>query len=131
MLTERRKADRKIMAEQVADLAVKHGASVRIEICEDPLYPREVTVLLTLAGVALGVDFQQRTPQAQPDTYMLSWHRDFNNRREWRFAEAFAPGHVNTYHRHKATDVVYGFEALKILLDQKLAMLADGSAFEP
>lgn len=126
MLTERRKADRKIMAEQVADLAVKHGASACIELEHD----REITVYTTLQGVALAIDFDGASRQVEPDTYVLSWHQDFNHNRDWRFAEAFAPGHINTVHRHKATHVVIGFEPLLELLDRKWAEIKAGAAFE-
>lgn len=126
MLSERRKADREKMAQIIHALAIECGATAKIE--HQPfgaMSPRMIMVNIESAGVALGLDFDGDS--SQPGTFVLSWH--FATHGDQRKL-ADAPGwSVNAYHRHKATDIVEGFEELKAVLMARLVALKDGTAF--
>lgn len=128
-LTERRKADRLKMAEIVRALAVECGA--KAEIVDKPygdLSPQEIVVkIVAPGGLRLGVDFDGKS--CQPDVHVLSWHVD-SSKADACLADAFAHS-LNRIHFHKATDVAYGFDALCDVLRRKLAMCADGTAYDP
>lgn len=129
MLTERKKADRAQMATAVAMLAATHGATVEIEPeGVNSIHPRAVVVNIRAPrGLLVSIDFDGQS--CQPDVHVVSWHMATDV--DTCLADAFVPcGGVNSYHHRKATDVAEGFEALCATLDKRLAMAADGSAFD-
>lgn len=126
-LTERRKADRLAMAEQVADLARAHGLTAQVRRLET-----KRRVLVDLAGphgLKLTVQFRGNSPQCEPDTYVLSWCQLPRQDEGYRLFPPVFGGSVNPYHGHKATDVANGFRDLTELLQRRFAAIADGSAF--
>lgn len=128
-LTERRKADRAIMAGRIAQLALNHrlGNLTTGEQHGSRQTSVDVTGPHTLG---LTVQFQGRSPHPQVDTYVLSWHmRPWDAEGAgWRLApDAF--GRVNPHTGTKATDVVHGFASLEKLLARRFAAITDGSAF--
>lgn len=125
-LTERRKADREAMALQVAELAGAYGLTASPK----PEQPgtRETSVdIAGPHGLHLTVRFRGNSPQAQPDTYVLSWHgvEDGTRLHPGMF------GNVNLFHGHKATDVARGFYQLKRILAERFMVISHGSAFIP
>lgn len=124
-LTERRKADREIMAREVVALATSLGAQAAIL---PGFTARELCVHIeTPQGLRLSVDFDGNSPHVRPDTYVLSWYID--HARETKLAPAF--GNVNPYHWRKATGVVRGFPELLEILRHRLGQVRDGTAFQP
>lgn len=130
-LTERRKADRAIMAARVAELARTYGLEAVIQ----PEQPgsRQVSVDITGPhGLGLTVKFRGDSPQSERDTYVLSWHMHpwagKYRRPRWQLNPDWF-GSVNSYHGHKATDVAHEFYALAALLARRFASIADGRAF--
>jgi hypothetical protein len=123
-LSERRKADRALMAGIVAELARVHGLNAIVT--DEQHGSRKTSVdLAGPHGLKLTVQFRGSSPQAMPDTYVLSW---YGVEAGWRLAPGVF-GDVNPYHGHKATDVVHGFRGLAGLLARHFAAIADGSAF--
>lgn len=124
-LTERRKADRAVMAEHVAQLARSHGLSAYVTV--DEAIKQASVDLVGPHGLTLIVRFRGNTPQCEPDTYVLSWYGvDEGCRLDPR---VFAAGSVNPHHGHKATEVANGFRELAGLLARRFASIEDGSAF--
>lgn len=124
-MTERRKADRAIMAAQVAELARGYGLDARV-VSGEHLRPRAMFVNLEGPhGLKLTVQFSGDSPHREPDTYVLCWH---GLETGWRLdPDRF--GSVNPYHGHKATDVARGFGSLIGLLAMRFARIRDGRAF--
>jgi hypothetical protein len=123
-LTERRKADRAIMAGTVAELARQYELSALVT--GEQHGSRQTSVELTGPhGLKLAVRFRGNTPQSAPDTYVLSWH---GVKAPWQLWPGTF-GDVNPYHGCKATDVARGFDALLWLLERRFTAIADGSAF--
>jgi hypothetical protein len=126
-LTERRKADRALMAGSVAELARQYG--LRAVVTGEQHGSRETSV--NLSGpheLKLTVHF--RGDSVQPDTHVLIWYR----------VDHPVPGsgiqlnpavfrNVDAHHGADAADVVHGFQALCELLKQRFAAIADGRAF--
>jgi hypothetical protein len=128
-LTERRKADRAVMAQYVAELATGHG--LRAEIRAEVPGSRETSVVLEGPHtLGLTVRFQGNSPQSEPDTYVLSWHmRSWEDAgKGWQLTPYVFRG-VNPYHGHKATDVVRGYRELTELLSNRFAHIQGGTAF--
>jgi hypothetical protein len=124
-MTERRKADRAVMAGKVAALAAEHGLQAEVRPAEEPLTRATFVDLVGPHGLRLTVSFQGRSPHTQPDTYVLSWYGVEDG---WRLSpDAF--GDVNPYHGHKATDVARSFPHLRALLRDRFETIADGTAF--
>jgi hypothetical protein len=123
-LTERRKADRTVMAAYAADLAREHGLTAEVHPEQDGTRRTSVD-LAGPHGLRLTVKFDGSSPHTEPDTYVLSWHGVDEGQR-------LAPGKfgsVNPVHGHKATDVARGFRELARLLAWRFECIADGSAF--
>lgn len=121
-LSEKRAADRLLMAQQVMDLVRRHGFTCDMD---DGLGPRELWVnIQTIHGLALTVDFDGNSPQ--PDTHVLSWH---GVQAPHKLRADFAHG-VNPVHWHKATDVCEGFDSLLSILDRRLTAIKEGRAFQ-
>jgi hypothetical protein len=127
VLTELRKADRALMAGTVAELARQYGLSAMVT--GEQHGSRQTSVdLAGPHGLKLTVQFRGDTPQASPDTYVLSWHGVDIDGQGWRLNPAEF-GIVNSVHGHKATDVARGFSSLEALLTRRFTRIADGSAF--
>jgi len=124
-LSASRKADRAVMALDVAELAREHGLTAEYKP-EQPGTRLAAVGIVGPHGLKLTVTFDGSSRRAQaPDVHVLSWHGvDEGVRLNPR---AFA--RVNTYHGHKATDVARGFAQLRNTLRQRFAAIADGSAF--
>ncbi len=125
MLTERRKADRAKMAEQVRALAAVYGISATVEPYEfREMYPHRLDVKIrTDRGLCLTVEFNGTS--CQPDVHVLSWHMDIDS--DARLSDAF--GKVNPHHHAKATDVVEGLEGLLDRLRQRFELIHSGAAY--
>lgn len=121
--TERRKADREWMAQQIAELARECGAQAEVA---PPIYePKDLHVNITCArGLCLSVEFEAKS--CQPDVYVLSWH--FKERGEDKLSFLF--GDVNRYHQRKSTEIAHGYHDLRHKLYASLCMVRDGTAFE-
>lgn len=132
MLTERLKADRVKLAKLTYDLAVNLGskAEVKPERPGDLYDGRRTTVYIKAPrGLCVSVDFNGRTPQSSPDTYVLSWHMSLDS--DACLADAaFNYGHVNSSHHRKATDVVYTVDDLFAVLTLRLTAAKEGTAFD-
>lgn len=124
VLTERRQADRAELAGQVAELAGRYGLSADVVDLEAG-HRRTHVALAGPHGLGVWVTFDGRSPHPHPDTYVLSWHGVAAG---WRLA-AGKGWDVNRFHGHKATDVVHGSAALLLMLENRFAGIADGSAF--
>jgi hypothetical protein len=130
-LTERRKADRAVMARYVADLARAHGLVAGI-VGERP-GEQDRTVKVVMNGphtLGLTVRFQGHSPQCEPDTYVLSWHmRPWDDEgKGWELASGFADARTGR-HDTKATDVANGWPELVQLLTRRFEAIQNGSAF--
>lgn len=131
-LSEKRKAERKVLAREMHRLCVDHGIPAVIEW--DPFERRaknrEVHVRIKdKGGLCCSVEFDGQTPQAILDTYVVSWHMDWQTLGNRRIAGDFAQSR-NSVHRLKATDVFHGVTTLFINMDRRLEKLADGTAYE-
>ncbi len=127
-LTERRKADRAIMAQRVAELAAVHGVRASV-VAELPGTRLAGVVLAGPHTLGLTVEFRGSSPHAEPDTYVLSWHmRPWSDEgKGWALNPAAFVAQRS--HDTVATDVAYGFRPLLDLLARRFAAIADGSAF--
>ncbi len=123
-ITERRKADRAIMALQVVDLASEYGLAAWHRP-EQPGTRRTAVDLSGPHGLKLTVRFRGDSPQTVPGTYVLSW---YGVEPGWRL-DPHAFGNVNPYHGDLATDVARSFPHLRALLRDRFTVIADGSAF--
>jgi hypothetical protein len=124
VLTERRKADREMMAGTVAELARQHD--LHATVTGEQHGSRKTAVELAGPhGLKLTVQFRGDSPSSLPDTYVLNWH---GADKDWRLNPAVFSD-VNPHHGCKATDVTRGFRALEALLLRRFARIADGSAF--
>lgn len=127
--TERRKADRKRMADALAALAAHHGATVSREIFGYD-NGREEHVSFALNGLSLHLDFDGSS--CQPDVHVCAWIIDSGSERELsaKFGRTVR-AEVNPCHRRKCTAVAYGFADLYADVDAALRYAADESAFQP
>lgn len=135
-LSERRKTDRAVMAGHVEGLARSHGLTATVEAGRYRLAVPGRAVRVEVEGphtLALTVTFDGDSPQAEPDTYVLSWHMRpwADEGKGWKLFPPVFGGSVNPYHGDKATDTAHGFRALVELLTRRFASIADGSAFVP
>jgi hypothetical protein len=129
MLSEKRKADREVMAKAVHDLWLKDAGpdfTAKIEGHTDDFFLGKDAMMITLngpRGVRLGIDFDRRSPQ--PGVFVLSWNIRLSTA---LFSTAF--GDPNRWHFQKSTDVAYGFDSLCAVLAKRKAQLASGEAFQ-
>jgi len=128
-LSEKLKADRKVMALKLKALAEFLGATAEIQ-WEDPAstyYKRRTIVHIKAArGLLLNVDLNGDS--CQPDVHVLSWHIDLDS--DARLADSF--GNINQFHFRKATYFGEGFEGLWGIEGQVelgLCKARDGDAF--
>lgn len=120
-LTERRKADRLIMADQVRALARELGATVEDE---EPLTPREIRFRINHPGGAtIGLDFDGDS--TQPDVHVACWNVNLDS--PACFSDAF--GDINPFHFRKSQFVARGLDALLARLKRDLGMLNDGTGY--
>ncbi len=125
-LTERRKADRLVMAQYVAELAAGHGLRAQVRRLE--------TKRMVLAGLEgphglrLTVRFQGNTPHAAVDTYVLNWHMLPGETDGYRLNPRVFEA-VNPYHGCKATEVANGYRELTEVLGNRFAHIQGGTAF--
>lgn len=123
MLSEKRKADRAKMADMVVDLVREFGFG--FDRCEGEASRREELVRVIAADdIHVSVDFDGES--RQPDVYVLNWWITPGAIR--LFDDSFADS-VNGYHRHKATDVAYGFDHLMSTLRARFSAISTGKAF--
>jgi hypothetical protein len=125
ILSEKRAADRKTMADAVAELVTACGATYKREDHPDR---REVWLDITApGGLELTVDFDGNS--IQPDIHVLSWHMSHESPN--RLNNATFGGNVNPHHKCKATYIAEGFEDLCRQLTSGLLMAKDGTAYLP
>jgi hypothetical protein len=126
-LTERRAADRKMMAETLAQIATECGATAEIE--NKPfgdMSPKMVMVRVTCQrGLQCAFEFDGES--LQPDTFVNAWNFDTDS--DTCLADSF-PGSVNNYHFRKSTTSVDGFEALCDHVRDVCTKAAAGSIFD-
>lgn len=128
-LTERRKADRAKMAQEIADLAPTMGANAVINPeGYSAVAPRRVTVAIRAArGLRVDIDFDGET--SIPDRHIVSWCIATDS--DARLSDKFARyGSINPYHFGKATCFADGFDALCLAVEYGLECARDGSAFD-
>jgi hypothetical protein len=128
MLTERRKADRAKMANELASRLREAGAVVEIEPeGSSSICPRRVMLRVSVTdGVrtaTIGVDFDGQS--CQPDTHVATW----NTQDRACFSDAMKGWTLNQFHFGKATRVCEGFEALASELVCDVMRLASGEGF--
>ena len=124
-LSETRATDRMAMSLGVVALAVKHGAVAHLEKPEPGASDYRVDIKAA-RGLRVTVEFERRS--VQPNIYVLGWNVHYGSGA--RLADVFAPGHVNPYHRQKATSVAFGFDQLCAELVRCLTLARTGAAFE-
>lgn len=125
-LTERRKADRAVMARYVAQLAEAYGLTSEVA---PGLGARELCAKLAGPhGLRLTVRFRGDTPQCEPDTYVLSWHMMPRQDDGYQLNPDVFDS-VNLYHGCKATDVANGYRDLTELLGNRFAHIMGRTAF--
>lgn len=122
-LSERRKADRKQMADILAEKMIAAGATAVVEPCD--YVPNRMDVHIKAPGGAeVTVDFDGGS--CQPDVYVVMWNiHGFDGK------TFFDPtiGDVNPYHYGKASRVCYGFEALVRKLETDVRRFVDGLGY--
>lgn len=124
-LSEKRAADRKTMADAIAQLVVDCGATYQREDHPDR---REVWLdIKAPGGLELTVDFDGNS--IQPDVHVLSWHMAHDSPK--RLNDATFGGNVNPHHKCKATYIARGFDDLCWQLRSGLLMAQDGTAYLP
>jgi hypothetical protein len=132
VLTERRKADRNLMANLLAALVRQCGAECERIDGDEGSYPGPNAIALDVRaarGLCVTVSLRGRSPHEHPDTFLLSWNVRYPATA--RLNEATFGGNVNPYHKQKASYVAHGFDDLCRQLSRGLRMAADGSAFLP
>lgn len=121
-LTERRKADRAIMADALARYMPELGATVEVE----PEHNRRIVVRIAVKHgereATISVDFDGSS--CQPDVYVATW-----DTRNSCFSGHM--GDVNQAHYGKATRVADRFDILVAMLARDVRKLADGRGFCP
>jgi len=129
VLTEKLKADRKVMALKIKALAESLGATADIE-WEEPTSTfrkrRTIVHIKAARGLRLNVDLDGDS--CQPDVHVLSWHIDLDT--DARLADSF--GNINRHHFRKATYYGDGFEGLfglEGMVELGLCKARDGDAF--
>lgn len=120
MLSERRKSDRKVMADTVEVLLKRLNVGYTRE---EEARCIELNIICNELRVTVDFDGDSK----QPDTYVLSWHMHYNSTKQLN--DATFGGDVNRHHKAKATYVAYGFDSLLQQLESGLKMAIDGSAF--
>lgn len=123
-LTERRKADRLKMADEIESIVRECGATC-VRSDPAPLSPRGIWLEIEGAGgLCVTVDLDGES--VQPDIHVVAWHVSGDS--DSCLAASF--GDVNPHHFRKATHVAYGFEALRQEVRRGLMAARDGSAFD-
>lgn len=125
--SERRKADRQKMADAIEGDWISAPGFTCERLDPAPLSPRGIWLELSSPrGACVTIDFDGESPQ--PDVHVVSWHMATDS--DARFSACFASSR-NDYHKRKATDVAYGFVALRELMNRRISALQSGDAFEP
>ena len=125
MLTERRAADRKRIAQLIKALGDELGAEVTLERQEarglslEIRCARDLFCRVELDGASM-----------QPDVHVLPWHFRGNVRDKLHTRFGFVGGNVNPHHFGKCTAVARGTDALLRSLRMAMEMARDGSAFQ-
>lgn len=120
-LSERRKADRQMMAEILVAEMILAGAEAEID--NEYGGPREIMVRITAPGGAfISVDFDGDS--CQPDVHVCTW-----NTRGLVFLNPDLLGDVNPHHYGKVNRVARGLGSLLWLLKQDVAKFVDGRGY--
>lgn len=124
-LTERRKADRILMAELTRKLAESLGATV---VDKEPFRPNQIVFEIHHKGGAyLPLEFCGKS--CQPDVHVSCW----NVRSDCPtcFADSFADSFdgINPYHHRKCTVVAHGLNDLLMRLTCDLKKLNNGRGY--
>ena len=129
-LTEKKKTDRKIMADALVRLCNHYEISCAVH--ENFLgNSRAIAVQIHgPRGLEATIDFDGDS--IQPDTFVVSWHMAFGRSpNNHVISRKFCPEEqINRSHRRKATDVCQGFECLLDTLDLRLRCMARMEATE-
>lgn len=121
-LSETRKADRIIMADQLATAMVASGATASVAPCD--YAPQRIDIHITAPGGAtIHVDLDGES--CQPNVHVATW-----NTRGMLFLSPIL-GDVNPCHYGKLNVVGYGLDDLITQLERHIAQFADGSGYLP
>jgi hypothetical protein len=121
-LSQRRKADRKAMADQIEIIAAKFGAEVTRD--EDRLTPGEIYMRLKLPGASVQFGFEAAAEGARGWGYLGHWVCEPGR----KFRAGFASVQSN-YPHHKATTSADTFDVFAALLQSGLRQVSEGRAF--
>lgn len=122
-------AGRKAICKQIADVAERCGASVRITE-EWPSAPsREAYVRIAYGPVEVGIVVG---PTDYHTGYCLPWHMNLlhpSARMTYAFSAA-AEAPVNPFHRRKCTAIYDTLESMLAALERTLQCIADGTGIQ-
>lgn len=130
-LTVSRAADRRRIADQLVEIAAKHGAhAVKAEGRHYP-GPRAILVRIeTPEGLEVGIDLDGSS--REPDTFVLPWYVGHRHKVEMTPALGTVAGaEVNPFHRQKCTAVAWSVPDMLAQVDAVLALNASGRALRP
>jgi hypothetical protein len=123
MLSERRKADRQKMADQLIAAMVAAGAEAKIDAEWLEMFPRQIMIRIEAPGGAyIGVDFDGES--CQPDVHVCTW-----NTNGPVFLNPDVLGDVNPFHYGKVNRVACGLDQLITWLEGDVAAFIDGVGY--
>jgi hypothetical protein len=123
-LSQNRTADRKLMAQKIAELAPQFEASADVSAS-----PTECSVKLTAkGGLTTTLTFRAKASRTDLDTHVVSWVLP-SSTGLFMDLDTFGRVNVNPYHFRKATHVVEGFDALLNQVSFILAKAQTGEAY--
>lgn len=127
-LTERRRADREIMAGMVERLCAEMGVP-----CSRDQSPgrRDMAVRIEPRDAVVGIEFDGSHFNTQPDVFCMPWNIQFAS--DKRFSDAFGRAvgaEVNPFHRRKCMGFADGIESLLLRLRAAMDCINRGDAFE-
>lgn len=139
-LSERRKADRAIMAAEVAALCLAAGAACEVtdfatHVYGDGSRPTErnrIRCEILKGSLSVNLDFDGSRWNTMPDYFCLAWNVATGDR-EARLSSRFgivAGASVNPHHRRKCTAFADGFDDLLGALREAFALVDSREAFE-
>lgn len=122
-LSERRKEDRQMLADQLIVAMVDAGATAEIDQEWGEMFPRQIMVRVAAPGGAyIGVDFAGDS--CQPDVHVATW-----NTHGHVFLNPDALGDVNPHHYGKVNRVGHGLDHLIDQLSADVANFVSGRGY--
>ncbi len=124
-LTERRAADRKIIAQMIIDTATANGCTATQRPA--PIGLREIWIIVEAPGGA-HVTIDLDGDSTQPNVHVWTWNIHHDS--EARFGNGWGHDAVNPFHRRKATHVTHGITETLSIMAADCRGLVDGSRYE-